>query len=146
MRLVKIKYRNPRLDTEICICINNQLWNKSKIKIINNGTEMLVPKYYCPQHVGRLESQRKANKKYRAAKPLKIIKQEHERITEKRKNQKRNRKPTDRIYKFNVSVNAGEYKLLWNYLYKDLRNPLEKGKRAATIEELQEKRGVNEKS
>lgn len=140
MRLVQIKYRNPLLDTEQCYCINNFRWNKEKVTIINGGKEMLVPKYYCPQHVGQLESRKKANKKYRANKPLKLIKQEHERIQKERKERKKTGTQTERIYKFAVNVSYDEYKLLWNFLYKEVRNPLKDRHRIQTIEELEEKR------
>lgn len=140
MRLVKIKYRNPLLDTEQCYCINNFRWNKDKVQIINNGTEMLVPKYYCPQHVGQLESRRKANKKYRATKPLRLIKQSHEQLEKERKERRKTGRRTDRIYRFSVNVSYDEYKLLWNFLYKEVRNPITDRYRVQTIEELEEKR------
>ena len=143
MRLIKIKHRTPALDTRQCYCINNYLWNKDKVQIINNGTEMLVPKYYCPMHIGQKPSKQLANARYRAGRPLKLIKTEHER--QKREFKKRGRqKESDRIYTFKVAVNATEYKMLWNFLYKDVRDPLKDKVRIQTIEEIIEKRERNE--
>ena len=140
MRLIKIKYRNPALDTQFSYCINNYLWNKEKVRIINDGTEMLVPKYYCPTHVGQKGSKKLASARYRASRPLKLIKSEHERIEKERKKAGRKKgKQTDRIYKFAVNVSYDEYKLLWNFLYKEVRDPLKDRHRIQTIEELAEK-------
>lgn len=138
MKLHKIKYRNPALDTQFCYCINNYLWNKDKIQIINDGKEFLAPKYYCPRHVGQLENRKLAIARYRAGKPLKKIKEEHERKKREFKNRKKP-KTSDRIYKFSVNVNATEYKMLWNFLYKDVRDPLKDKVRIQTIEEIIEK-------
>lgn len=140
MKLVKIKYRNPALDTQFSYCINNYLWNKEKVQIINNGTEMLVPKYYCPRHVGQLHNQKLASARYRAQQPLKLIKAEHERKKREFKERVKRGRTTDRIYKFAVEVNESEYKLLWNYLYYEVRDPLKRERKIQTIEELKEKR------
>ena len=138
MRLVKIRYRNPALDTEFSYCINNRLWRKDVVQIINGGTELLAPKYYHARHVGQLSSMRRANAKYRAKNPLKFIKKNHE-AKEKKKAGRKKGKQTDRIYKFAVNVNATEYKMLWNFLYKEVRDPLKDKHRIQTIEELIEK-------
>ena len=144
MKLHKIKYRNPALDTKFCYCINNYLWAKNKIQIINNGTEFLAPKYYCPRHVGQLENRRLAYSKYRARHPLKTIKKAHEEVKKERQRRWREmikkRRTSNRYYKFTVSVSEDEYKLLWNFLYKEVRNPLKDKIRIQTIEELKEKR------
>lgn len=146
MRLEKIHYRNPALDTELSYCINNKLWRKDKVQIINGGTEMLVPKYYTARHVAQLSAQRRAIAKYRAKNPLKFIKKNHE-AKEKKKAGRKKGKQTDRIYKFAVNVNATEYKMLWNFLYKEVRDPLKDKHRIQTIEEIIEKqeRKLNEK-
>lgn len=144
MRLIKIKYRNPALDTEQCYCINNYLWNKSKVQIINNGKEMLVPKYYSPIHVGALPARKKADARYRARQPLKLIKQTHEQQKKERKKRRKTGRKTERIYKFMVNVSYDEYKVLWNFLYKELRDPLKDRYRIQTIEELEEKRLLKE--
>ena len=146
MKLHKIRYRNPALDTQYSYCINNYLWNKEKIQILNNGTEFLAPKFYCPRHVGQLGSMRRASAKYRANKPLHLIKKAHE-VKEKKKVGRKKGTQTDKIYKFAVNVNADEYKLLWNFLYKEVRDPLKDRHRIQTIEELMEKqeRKMNEK-
>lgn len=139
MKLHKIHYRNPALDTEGRYCINNYLWAKDKVQIINNGTEFLAPKFYCPIHVSKIPAQKLASARYRARQPLKRIKSEHER--KKREYKKRKRpKTSDRIYKFSVNVSYDEYKVLWNFLYKEVRNPLTDRYRIQTIEELEEKR------
>ena len=138
MRLVKIHYRNPALDTQFSYCINNRLWNKDKVQIINNGTEMLVPKYYSARHVGTQPAQMRANAKYRAKNPLKFIKKVHEQKERKKAGRKKG-KTTDRIYKFAVNVDATEYKMLWNFLYKEVRDPLKDKTRIQTIEEIIEK-------
>lgn len=139
MKLVKIRYRNPALDTEQCYCINNYLWNKVKVQIVN-ANEMLVPKYYCPVHVGARPSRIKAHARYRARQPLKLIKQAHDAEKKERKKRRKTGRKTDRIYKFEVSVSYDEYKLLWNFLYKEVRNPITDRYRIQTIEELEEKR------
>ena len=144
MKLHKIHYRNPQLDTKICFCINNRLWNKEKITILNDK-QFLAPKYYCPRHVSQLSAQKLAYKRYKANRPLRTIKTNYEnslKVAKKQKQRERKkRKPTERVYKFNVSVTENEYRYLWDILYKELRDPLAKGKRIATIEELKEKRG-----
>ena len=128
MKLHKIKSLNSKYDTETCVCINNFLWNKSKIKILNDK-EFLAPKYYCPRHIGQLEAMKRAGKRYRARNPLKFIKQQHESKAEKkRKNSLKYKRQTERNYKFCVQVTYNEYEALWNYLYRDLRNPLERKK------------------
>ena len=139
MRLVKIRYRNPALDTEFNYCINNYLWNKNKVQIINDGKEMLVPKYYRARHVGELDAQRRANAKYHARKPLKLIKKAYEEKQAKKKVGRKKGSHTDRLYKFAVNVSEDEYKLLWNYLYKEIRDPLKDKIRVQTIEELKER-------
>lgn len=142
MRLIKIHYRNPALDTEFSYCINNYLWNKAKVQIINGGKEMLIPKYYKPRHVGQLDPQRRANARYKARKPLKLIKKAHAEQVEKQRKKGGRKKgsKTDRKYTFKVAVNATEYKMLWNFLYKDVRDPLKEKIRVQTIEEILEKR------
>lgn len=148
MRLIKIKHRTPALDTQFSYCINNYLWNKDKVQIINNGTEMLVPKYYCPMHIGQKSSKKLASARYRATRPLKLIKAEHERIEKERKKAGRKKgTQTNRIYRFSVNVSYDEYKLLWNFLYKEVRDPINDRHRIQTIEELAEKqeRKKNEK-
>lgn len=144
MKLHKIHYRNPQLDTEVCYCINNRLWNKSKITILNDKA-FLAPKYYCPRHVSQLAGQRLANKRYRTNRPLRTIRINHinalKSIEKQRQRERKKRKPSERQYKFNVSVTENEYRCLWDILYKELRDPLAKDKRAATIEELKAKRG-----
>ena len=137
MRLVKIKYRNPTLDTRFSYCINNYLWAKNKVKFLSE-TEMLVPKFYTARHVSQTSSQRKAQARYNARHPLKLIKEAHEQQQKRRKPRKRTK--TEPKYQFNVLVTEAEYKILWNFLYKELRNPLAKMKRIKTIEELMEKR------
>ena len=148
MKLHKIKHRNPALDTEKCYCINNRLWNKKRVQIINNGTEFLAPKYYYPVHVSRLVKDQLVKARYRASSPLTLIKQEHERrqANKKRFKPKKPHEKTKRIYHFTVLVDEDEYKVLWNFLYKDVRDPLKDRRRIATIEELKErkKRGKNE--
>ena len=139
MRVIKIHYRNPALDTEFSYCINNYLWRKDKVQIINGGKEMLIPKYYKPRHVGQLDPQRRANAKYKARQPLKLIKKAHEERQRKKAGRKKG-KTTDRDYTFKVAVNATEYKMLWNFLYKDVRDPLKEKIRVQTIEEIIEKR------
>lgn len=147
MRLEKIHYRNPALDTEFSYCINNRLWRKDVVQIINGGKEMLVPKYYTARHVGQLDAMRRANAKYRAKNPLKFIKKNHERKEAKKKAGRKKGKQTDRKYRFSVNVNATEYKMLWNFLYKEVRDPLKDKHRIQTIEEIIEKqeRKLNEK-
>lgn len=145
MRLIKIKYRNPALDTQFSYCINNYLWAKNKVKIINNGTEMLVPKFYCPRHVAQLSGQRKAIARYKARQPLKFIKENHEKHQEEQKRKrklerKKRAKLSEKHYRFNVMVTAEEYKLLWDFLYKEVRDPLKDRMRVRTIEEIMEKR------
>ena len=139
MKLHKVKYRNPALDTVGCYCINNYLWAKDKVQIINNGKAFLAPKLYCPRHVSQLAARKLADAKYRASQPLKQIKSEHERKKREFKRRKR-QKTSNRIYKFAVNVSYDEYKLLWNFLYKDIRNPITDRVRIQTIEELDEKR------
>ena len=141
MRLVKINYRNPALDTQFCYCINNYLWNKEKVQIINGGKELLAPKYYKPRHVGQLENDRRLAAKYKARKPLKFIKKAHAEQVEKQRKKAGRKKgsKTDRKYTFKVAVNATEYKMLWNFLYKDVRDPLKEKIRVQTIEEILEK-------
>lgn len=139
MRLVKINYRNEKLDTAGCYCINNYLWAKDKVQIISK-TEMLVPKYYTPRHVGQLSNRRRADANYRARKPLKLIKDSYEDEQNERKRRKRSYKYTDKQYRFSVDVTAAEYKMLWNFLYKEVRNPLTERGRIQTIEEIIEKR------
>ena len=138
MRLVKIHYRNPALDTEFSYCINNRLWRKDVVQIINDGKEMLVPKYYTARHVGQLDAMRRANAKYRAKNPLKFIKKVHEQKERKKAGRKKGSK-TDKIYRFSVNVNETEYKMLWNFLYKEVRDPLKEKIRVQTIEEIIEK-------
>ena len=138
MRIVKIHYRNPALDTRFSYCINNRLWNKDKVQIINGGKEMLVPKYYCARHVGTQPAQMRANARYRAKNPLKFIKKVHEQKERKKAGRKKG-KTTDRDYTFKVAVNATEYKMLWNFLYKEVRDPLKEKIRIQTIEEILEK-------
>lgn len=147
MRLVKIRYRNPALDTEFSYCINNRLWRKDVVQIINDGTELLAPKYYNARHVGQLAAQKRANAKYRAKNPLKFIKKNHERKEEKKKAGRKKGKQTDRKYRFSVNVDATEYKMLWNFLYKEVRDPLKDKTRIQTIEEIIEKqeRKLNER-
>lgn len=141
MKLHKIKYRNPALDTRDSYCINNYLWAKKKIQILNDK-EFLAPKYYCPRHVGQTANRRAADTKYRARNPLKQIKAKHERkkheFKEKRKQIQRAKHP-EKTYCFKVMVTATEYKILWNFLYKDVRDPLKDRIRIQTIEELIEK-------
>lgn len=141
MRLVKIHYRNPALDTRFSYCINNRLWNKDKVQIINGGKEMLVPKYYTARHVGTQPAQMRANARYRAKNPLKFIKKVHEQKIEKERKKagRKKGKTTDRDYTFKVAVNATEYKMLWNFLYKEVRDPLKEKIRVQTIEEIIEK-------
>ena len=138
MRLVKINYRNPALDTEFSYCINNYLWRKDKVQILSDK-EMLVPKYYKARHVGQLDAQRRANARYQARKPLKLIKKAHETKQRKKAKQRKRTGKTDKVYLFKVHVNPAEYKMLWNFLYKEVRNPLEDNRRVQTIEELMEK-------
>ena len=140
MRVVKIHYRNPALDTKFSYCINNRLWNKDKVQIINGGKEMLVPKYYSARHVGTQPAQMRANARYRAKNPLKLIKKVHEQKERKNKGGRKKGKTTDRDYTFKVAVNATEYKMLWNFLYKEIRDPLKEKHRVQTIEEIIEKR------
>lgn len=140
MRVVKIHYRNPALDTKFSYCINNRLWNKDKVQIINGGKEMLVPKYYSARHVGTQPAQMRANARYRAKNPLKFIKKVHEQKERKNKGGRKKGKTTDRDYTFKVAVNATEYKMLWNFLYKEIRDPLKEKHRVQTIEEIIEKR------
>ena len=140
MRVIKIHYRNPALDTKFSYCINNYLWNKDKVQIINGGKEMLIPKYYKPRHVGTQPAQMRANAKYKARKPLKLIKKAYEEQKErKNKGGRKKGKVTDRDYTFKVAVNATEYKMLWNFLYKEVRDPLKEKHRIQTIEEIIEK-------
>lgn len=139
MKLHKVKYRNPALDTQACYCINNYLWAKDKIQIINNGKEFLAPKLYCPRHVGQLDAMRRANAKYQAGRPLQMIKRIYQEKQAKKKTGRKQGSTTDRIYKFTVSVSEEEYKLLWNYLYKEVRDPLKDKIRIQTIEEVIEK-------
>ena len=138
MKLHKIKYRNPALDTKGCYCINNYLWAKDKVQIISDK-EFLAPKFYAPRHVGQLHNRKLAQNRYRAKQPLKLIKAEHERKKREYKKRISNRPKTDRIYRFNVNLSADEYKLLWNYLYKEVRDPVKDRKRIQTIEEMIEK-------
>ena len=46
--------------------------------------------------------------------------------------------PSKRTFRFSVYVDEIEYKLLWNFLYKDVRNPLVDKARIRTIEEVKE--------
>ena len=138
MRLVKIRYRNPALDTEFSYCINNRLWRKDVVQIINDGKELLAPKYYNARHVGQLAAQKRANAKYRAKNPLKFIKKNHEEKERKKAGRKKG-KVTDKDYIFKVTVNATEYKMLWNFLYKEVRDPLKDKVRIQTREEIIEK-------
>lgn len=144
MRLVKINYRNEKLDTEGCYCINNYLWNKDKVQIISK-TEMLVPKYYTPRHVGQLKNRKLADARYRARNPLKRIKGNYEAHQEDVRKSRKRGKRTDKHYRFSVDVTAAEYKMLWNFLYKEVRSPLDKGTRIQTIEEMIEKRERKDK-
>lgn len=140
MRIVKIKYRNPDLDTKYSWCINNFLWNKEKCKVINNGTELLVPKFYTARHVCTLSKIKKANAKYRCRNPLQMIKANHESHVEyihKIRSLPRERTPSYRDYDFRVKLTETEYKLLWDFLYKEVRNPLDvTSRKIKTIEEL----------
>ena len=139
MRLVKIHYRNPALDTQFSYCINNRLWRKDKVQILNDK-EMLVPKYYSARHVGTIPAQKRANARYRAKNPLKFIKKVHEEKQRKPKpKHKKKVEKSNRIYTFKVNVSEIEYKLLWNFLYKDIRDPLTDKIRIQTIEEIIEK-------
>lgn len=140
MRLHKIKHRNAALDTEKCYCINNMLWNKKKIQIIDNGKAFLAPKYYAPNHVSISVKNKLFKAGYLGERPLKAIKREHEQRQKNRKLFKR-KKPSEksqRIYKFSVMVDEFEYKLLWNFLYKDVRDPIKDRVRIRTIEEVKE--------
>lgn len=140
MKLWKIKYRNPALDTKGCYCINNFLWAKDKIQILNNK-EFLAPKYYTPRHIATLESQRLATAKYLGSRPLKNIKKQYEDKKKREfKNRRKRQKTTDRIYKFHVNVSYNEYEVLWNVLYKELRNPITDRSRISTIQEVEERR------
>ena len=136
MKLHKIHYRNEKLDTQFCYCINNYLWAKDLIQILNDE-EFLAPKYYTPRHVSQLENRKLANARYRARNPLKLIKKSHE------DRPKRQRRPkellTKRIYKFAVNVDEDEYRALWNFLYKELRDPIKDKSRVETIEEKKER-------
>lgn len=73
MKLYKVKNRVPELDTKTCICINNRLWNRDKIQVINGGKEFLAPKYYAAQHVSQKDYTTLKKGRYRAQKPLKNI-------------------------------------------------------------------------
>lgn len=144
MKLHKIKYRNPALDTEKCYCINNYLWKKDVVKIISDK-EFLAPKLYAPRHVGQLHNRKLADARYRAKQPLKLIKAEHERKKREHKKRISNKPKTDRIYRFTVTLSADEYKMMWNFLYKDVRDPLKEKRRVQTIEEIMEKKKENGK-
>lgn len=73
MKLHQIKNRIIELDTKVCICINNRLWNRDKIQFINGGKQFLAPKYYTPQHVSQIDFSKRKNSRYRAKEPLKNI-------------------------------------------------------------------------
>ena len=132
------------MDTERCYCINNYLWNKDKVQIISDK-EFLAPKFYAPRHVGQLHNRKLAQNRYRSRQPLKLIKSEHERKKREYKKRISNRVKTDRIYRFNVNLSADEYKMMWNYLYKEIRDPSKDRRRIQTIEEMIEKRKEDDK-
>ena len=73
MKLHKVKNRIPELDTKTRMCINNRLWNRDKIQIINGGKEFLAPKYYTAQHVCEVDYSKRRTSRYRAKKPLNNI-------------------------------------------------------------------------
>lgn len=140
MKLYKIKSRKPELDTELCYCINNKLWLKTKTQIINNN-EFLAPKNYNPSKVANnYPIKRLIDNEHRFVHPLKMImkedRQRRERIYQKvTAPRKKPHEKSDRIYKFAVNVNYHEYEALWNFLYREVRNPFEETRKINTIEE-----------
>ena len=73
MKLHEVKNRVPELDTKVCICINNHLWNREKVQFINGGKQFLAPKYYAPRHITQVKREKLIRARVRAMNPLKHL-------------------------------------------------------------------------
>lgn len=133
MRLYQVKKRTPELDTKVCICVNNRLWNRDKIQFINGGKEFLVPKLYRGAHIAQIRHSKLIKAKSPTMNPLRRLKQ----VKPPKRKPPKYKPPKEPRYNFYANyLTKEQYEMLYGFYYSKIKP---NGKRTIkTIEQIEE--------